>query len=206
MTQTRAPMQDRSRMTRARLLEATLDCLCELGWSGTTVSAVAERAGVSRGAAQHHFPTRDELFTAAVEYLTEQRTDEAQAEIAVLPSGPQRTHAVVQMLVHSYTGRTFRAALQIWVAASSDQSLRAQIVPLEARMGAQMHRIAVELLAVDESRPGMRETVQGLLDLARGLALANLLTDDSLRRTRIVAQWSQILHTYLENAQLTSDV
>ena len=31
-------------------------CLAEHGWAGSTVSVVAERAGVSRGAAQHHFP------------------------------------------------------------------------------------------------------------------------------------------------------
>jgi AcrR family transcriptional regulator len=53
----REPQQDRSRVTRKRLLEATVRCLAELGWSGTTVLVVAERAGVSRGAAQHHFPT-----------------------------------------------------------------------------------------------------------------------------------------------------
>ncbi|MFE2599668.1 hypothetical protein ACFXCZ_24760, partial [Streptomyces sp. NPDC059396] len=44
-----------------------------------------------------------------------------------------------------------------------------------------------------ESVPGVRETVQGLLDMARGLGLATLLTDDSGRRGRVVAQWSRIL-------------
>ncbi|MFF2768616.1 TetR family transcriptional regulator, partial [Streptomyces bacillaris] len=53
-----APKQDRSRATRQRLLEAAVACLAEHGWAGSTVSVVAERAGVSRGAAQHHFPTR----------------------------------------------------------------------------------------------------------------------------------------------------
>ena len=53
----RQPQQDRSRATRKRLLEAAIECLAELGWTGTTVAIVAERAGVSRGAAQHHFPT-----------------------------------------------------------------------------------------------------------------------------------------------------
>lgn len=60
----REPKQDRSRATRRRLLEATIDCLVESGWAATTVSVVAERAGVSRGATQHHFPTREDLITA----------------------------------------------------------------------------------------------------------------------------------------------
>jgi hypothetical protein len=51
----------------------------------------------------------------------------------------------------------------------------------------------VDLLGVDEARPGVRETVQGLLDMARGLGLADLLTDDSKRRQRIVGRWATIL-------------
>ena len=50
---------------------------------------------------------------------------------------------------------------------------------------------------VDESVPGVRETVQGLLDMARGLGLANVLTDDTARRARVVAQWSRILDAAL---------
>src|SRR6478736_2637455 len=66
----REPQQDRSRVTRQRLLEATIDCLAENGWAATTVGVVATRAGVSRGATQHHFPTREDLITAALEYYT----------------------------------------------------------------------------------------------------------------------------------------
>ncbi len=76
-------------------------------------------------------------------------------------------------------GELFRAALMLWVAAASEPELRDQIIPLEARMGREIHRVVVELLGVDESEPGVRETVQATLDLARGLGLANLLTDDS---------------------------
>lgn len=72
-----------------------------------------------------------------------------------------------------------------------------QVTELEARVGRETHRIAVELLGADESVPGVRETVQGLLDMARGLGLANVLTDDTARRARVVAQWSRILDAAL---------
>lgn len=199
MTETaaREPQQDRSRATRRRLLEAALECLAELGWSGTTVSVVAERAGVSRGAAQHHFPTREDLVTAAVEHMTEVRLDEIRAEATKLPSGHARTEALVDMMVRHYTGPLFRAALQLWVAASSDESLRAKVVPLEARVGREAHMVAIELLGVDESHPGVRETVQATLDMARGLGLANVLSDDSKRRGPIVRNWARILDSAL---------
>src|ERR687885_2968620 len=87
----RVPKQDRSRATRQRLLEAAVACLAEHGWAGSTVAVVAERAGVSRGAAQHHFPTREDLFTAAVEYVAEERST---ALRALFPQGPADRRAV----------------------------------------------------------------------------------------------------------------
>ncbi|WP_086725727.1 TetR/AcrR family transcriptional regulator [Streptomyces carpinensis] len=187
----RVPKQDRSRATRQRLLQAAVACLAEHGWAGSTVSVVAERAGVSRGAAQHHFPTREDLFTAAVEYVAEERSTALRALFPQGAAGDRR--AVVLALVDLYTGPLFRAALHLWVAASDEDQLRVRVTELEARVGRETHRIAVELLGADESRPGARETVQGFLDMARGLGLANLLTDDTARRERVVTQWAALL-------------
>jgi len=195
----KAPRQDRSRATRQRLLEASVESLAEVGYAATTVSVVASRAGVSRGAAQHHFPTRADLFAAAVEYMTEVRLAEIRAQATDLPSGPGRTEAIVGMLADVYSGPLFKAALHLWVAASTEEALRRQIVRLEAHVGRQAHRALLEVLDVSERTPGVRETVQGVLDMARGLGLADLLTDDSARRQGIVRQWSRILDQALRD-------
>jgi AcrR family transcriptional regulator len=192
---TRAPRQDRSRATRARLLEAAIDSLAELGWQASTVAVVAERAGVSRGAAQHHFPTREDLFLAAVEHVFEVRSERISGEMA----GLHETRAVVDLVLDMFSGKLFRAALVLWVAAANEPELRGRIVPLEARIGREVHRMVGAALGVDETRPGMRETVQATLDLARGLGLANLLTDDRARRRRIGAQWATLLDAALSN-------
>lgn len=194
----REPQQDRSRATRRRLLTSAVSCLAEYGWAGTTVTVVAERAGMSRGAAQHHFPTREDLFEAAIEHMVEVQLVEITSAVARLPTGGARTEAVVDMFVNLYTGELFRATLHLWVAASADERLRARVVPLEAWVGRAAHRAAIDLLGVDESAPGVRETVQATLDLARGLGLANVLTDDSRRRRRIVKQWAATLDQILK--------
>ncbi|SDJ16382.1 DNA-binding transcriptional regulator, AcrR family [Actinokineospora alba] len=193
----RQPQQDRSRATRQRLLAAAIDCLAELGWTGSTVSVVAERAGVSRGAAQHHFPTREDLVTAAIEYVTEERLAHLRQGLPDLPPGRDRTEFVVDTIGEMYASKLFSAALQLWVAASSDSQLREKVVPLEARVGREAHRMTVEALGADESRPGVREAVQATLDLARGLGLANLLTDDAKRRSRVLRQWAMTLDAAL---------
>jgi AcrR family transcriptional regulator len=193
----REPQQDRSRITRARLLESAVSCLAELGWSGATVAVVAEHAGVSRGATQHYFPTREDLFTAALEHMAEVRLAEIRREAARLPADAPPTRDVVGLLVRLYTGPLFRAALQVWAAAAASEALRELVVPLEARLGREAHRAAIELLGADESAPGVREAVQATLDLARGLGLADTLTDDSRRRDRIIAQWAAMLDAVL---------
>lgn len=189
----RTPQQERSRVTQARLLESTVECLVEHGWSGTTTTVVAARAGVSRGAQLHHYPTKSELVMAAVEHLAERRAAEIRQEAAVLPAGPQRLDRVVDMLAAAFTGPLFVAALEVWVAARTDPDLRAALVPLEARVGREMHRLAVDLLGADERAPGVREAVQATLDLLRGLGVANLLSDDTHRRQALLAAWKKQL-------------
>lgn len=197
MTGIREPQQERSRTTRRRLVEAALDSFGERGWHGVTVAGIAERAGVSRGAAQHHFPAREDLVVAAVDLLGEAQIDELRAQVAGLPTGASRIERVVEMVLNLYTGPLFRAALQLWSVAATDEALRDVLVPLEARVGREAHRVTVELLGVDESRPGVRELVQATLDLARGLGLANLLTDDTRRRRQIVREWARTLELRL---------
>jgi AcrR family transcriptional regulator len=194
----RVPQQDRSRATRQRLLDAAVDCLARLGWSGSTVAVVAERAGVTRGALQHHFPTREDLFTAAIEHVAAERIAFVQARLGDLPApGPARTEAVVEMIVLMYTDQYFRAALHLWVAAATEEPLRERVVAPENRVGREAHRVAVASLGVDAHAPGVREAVQATLDMARGLGLANLLTDDSERRAGIVSRWAALLDAAL---------
>ena len=189
----RVPQEERTRAMRQRLLEATVECLVEHGWSGTSTTLVSQRAGVSRGAQLHHFPTKNALVVAAVEHLTDVRRAELAAAARALPTGPRRTRAVLQMLADHFTSPVFTAALELWVAARSDETLLAAVSPLEQRVGRETHRLTVELLGADESRPGVRELVQATLDLVRGLGLANTITDDARRRRRILDQWAVTL-------------
>jgi AcrR family transcriptional regulator len=192
---TRPPgrQEERSRSTRLRVLAAAIDCLVERGWSGTTTTLVAERAGVSRGAQLHHYRTKSALVVAAVEHLAERRGDKLRAEAAALPPGGDRVARTVDLLATLFTGPLFAAAIEVWVAARTDPALRAALLPVEARFGREVHRLTVELLDADESRAGVREAVQATLDLMRGLGLASLLTDDSAGRERLLAEWGRRL-------------
>jgi hypothetical protein len=104
------------------------------------------------------------------------------------------------MFADHFTSPVFTAALELWVAARTDESLRAAVVPLEQRVGRDAHRIAVDALGVDEAQPRVRELVQATLDLVRGLGLANTITDDTARRRRILKAWAHTLDAELRQA------
>jgi AcrR family transcriptional regulator len=193
----RVPQEERSRAMRERLLDATVACLVESGWSGTSTTLVSQRAGVSRGAQLHHFPTKNDLVLAAVEHLSDVRGVELRAAATRLPPGPGRTRAVLEMLAGHYTGPVFAAALELWVAARTDSALREAVAAFEQRLGRETHRSTVALLGVDESRPGVRELVMATLDLVRGLGLAGILSDDAARRSRVLDHWARMLDATL---------
>lgn len=193
MTTVRVSQEERTRAMRRRLLEATVQCLAEYGWSGTSTTLVSQRAGVSRGAQLHHFPTKAELVVAAVEHLAQVRRNELTAAAEALPEGGDRTRAVLEMLGEHFTSDVFEAALELWVAARTDNALLAAIGPFERTTGRETHRLTVELLRADENAPGARELIQGTLDLIRGLGLANTISDDSARRRRILDRWAAVL-------------
>ncbi|MEU7907617.1 TetR/AcrR family transcriptional regulator [Actinoplanes sp. NPDC049118] len=195
-----APKQDRSRATRRHLLETAIRCLAHHGWEVSTVGFIAAEAGISRGAVQHHFRTREALILAALEHMFAERA----ALLDALPdpggSGPERVHAVVTGLVNAIGGELFRAALQVWTVAAAEPELRSAVVPLERHFARGVHHRAVRLLGVDDTDPAVRALIQATLDLARGLALADVLTDDSRRRARVVRAWSNQLAAALSAA------
>ncbi|ALX03252.1 TetR family transcriptional regulator [Aeromicrobium erythreum] len=182
---------------RLRLMEATVECLVELGWSGTSTTVVSQRAGVSRGAQLHHFPSKQALVVGAVEHLTERRRHAMADTVRTLPD-VGRTRAVLDVLAEQFTSPVFFAALELWVAARTDPDLREAVAPLERRVGRETHAYALELLDVDEQRGRNRELVQATLDLLRGLGLAGTLTDDSRRRAAVLDAWAVTLDTGLE--------
>jgi hypothetical protein len=97
------------------------------------------------------------------------------------------------MLGDHFASPVFVAALELWVAARTDPALREAVEPLEKRVGRDTHRMTVDLLGADETRPGVRELVQATLDLVRGLGLAATISDDTRRRNRILDQWARTL-------------
>jgi len=60
-------MRARAEETRERILAAAEDCFAHYGYDATGVAEICQRAGVSKGAFFHHFPTKQAVFLEILE-------------------------------------------------------------------------------------------------------------------------------------------
>ena len=168
----RRTQEERSAATRGRLLDATLECLAELGYARTTTTEIAERGGVSRGAQLHHFPTKAELVTEAVGHLFDRRDQEFREAFARLPADADRPRAAVDLLWSMVAGPTFHAWLELVVAARIDDQLKPKVTALTARFTNNVSRTFGELFPRPAEAPPFWDLMPVLtFAFLQGLAL-----------------------------------
>lgn len=179
----RRTQAERTAGTQAKLLDAAIECLVELGFARTSTQEIARRAGVSRGAQLHHFPTKEALVTAAVGHLVDKRL----AEILAAKPDPERG---VEVLSEAFSGPLFYAALELWVAARTDATLREAMLPLERKVSEALMGGASIVMGSRMST----ESIELSIELARGLAVSALFRSpdaDAALRSRLLPAWEQ---------------
>lgn len=65
--------------TRMRILDAAAEVFIESGYGNVSMSDVVERAGISRGACNHHFPTKESIATALIEHFDAEMSEKGRA-------------------------------------------------------------------------------------------------------------------------------
>lgn len=198
------PQQARAERTRQKLLSATIETLFERGYAGTSLPELCARAGVSRGAQQHHFPSKAALLAAAIEELL-QGQNRAFADLLrrldVLPLDERFASAFVDELWRIYSGPAFYAFLELVVAARTDEELRAAL----ARVNERFYRATFDTLR--EVGPFRDHDDDALLPIARfitsmmdGVAVNRILDDDDENTRRTLAWFEVTVSAFLATA------
>lgn len=76
----------RSASTRAKLIKAARTLFARKGYAGVGTEEIVRRAGVSRGALYHQFPTKEDLFAAVYEQVEQDLTQRVVASLAEITS------------------------------------------------------------------------------------------------------------------------
>ncbi|TLH65662.1 TetR/AcrR family transcriptional regulator [Mycolicibacterium aubagnense] len=180
----RRTQAERSAVMRARLLDATVECLVKYGYSGTTTSRVAEMAGVTRGAQVHHFGSKEDLVVAAIEHLAQQRTRAAMSDLDRLHTSPDPIGAALEFLWEAHQGPMFTASLELWVASRTDPILARHIERVEPLVNATLITAIAQQFPHHDAPKELRNIVYTAMDALRGILLVSFVDQDAERARR----------------------
>ena len=173
----------RSAQTRARLLDATIDCLVTYGYNGTTTPRVAEMAGVTRGAQVHHFGSKDDLVIAALQHLAARRAATVVANVGELTATEDPIGKVLDLLWDVHQGPLFIAAVELWVAGRTDPALGLQVARFESIVASNLMAAVSENVPQRIQKP-MLDFLYIAMDALRGILIASFVDADPSRARR----------------------
>src|ERR1044072_6639222 len=109
---------------RQRLLDAAVGCLIELGVAGTTTLAVQLKAGTSRGALLHHFPTHADLLAASVAELVKRNEQAVAASSADVTQPHDKLRAAIGALAFAGLQPAYLLEPELWAVSRTDAPLK----------------------------------------------------------------------------------
>ena len=135
----------KSASTRLQIVESALSCVVDLGYSCTTTTVIAEKAGLSRGAMLHHFPSKIDIVRAAVEHLHAKRLKAFRKAIDKLPRDETRVRRALEAYFEHVKHPMYVAFLELWIASRTDPELQSILKPAQEAFEREWYKTAVDL-------------------------------------------------------------
>lgn len=162
---------EKSHLMRLHILDATMQCLVNIGYTQTTTEKIAKQAGVSRGAMTHHFKSRADVFSAAAEHITDIRVkeyDEAIRDVTQkagsFPTQESMSETLAALQKY-YMQPSFLAFQELVRGARTDEQLNEVMAPLEDSLD---ERVSARMVArfpiwADEDLRDIGEALRDLI-------------------------------------------
>jgi AcrR family transcriptional regulator len=182
--QQRRTQEQRSSEMRTRLLDATIACLVEYGYAGTTTPRVAERAGVTRGAQVHHFGSKTDLVVAAISHLAQLRAETAMREMVKVEGGDDPVAVALEFLWELHQGPLFIATVELWVAGRTDSVLASTMEKVEPFVNNAVLMAVARFVPDEMRRKETRDFIYTAMDALRGILVADFIDPDRERAHR----------------------
>lgn len=168
----RRRQEDRTADTQRALLRATIDCLVDYGYAGTSTRLVADRAGVSRGAQTHHYATKQDLVISAIEQLFDEQARRFTEAFERVPASERTFGRAIEVLWEIVSGPAYAATLEVIVAGRTDPALRAVVQGVSARLEQTVIDLFLWFAPEIDDAEHARRTVDLALTLAQGAAVS----------------------------------
>lgn len=181
---------------RTRLLDATIECLAEQGYSKTSTNDIVRRARVSRGALAHHFRTRNDLFSAAAQRLIAARAKEFRERFTAIAPERRTPAEALTVLWSFYDDPPFVAMMELMIGARHEPGLRTVLAPMSDQIADITAAVVDDFFPELAGMPLLDEALRSIHALFAGLALSALASGDTQGRSADVRAFVKILASF----------
>jgi AcrR family transcriptional regulator len=196
----RRTQAERTEATRTRILKAAANLIRTRGYARFRTADVAAEAGLSRGAQLHHFPTKDSLVVATLEYVFEQAQIVSRRRAAAVNRPRDLIEAVIEDAREFFFSEHFFVAIDIVLSTSTDQAVRKQILDISRKARRPVETAWTEALAASGVPASLAPDIVALtLGLVRGMAMRTLWDNDPKWFDELFAVWRRMIKTFLES-------
>ncbi len=190
----RTPHAVRSARMRQRLSRAAYEVIQEGGYVNFRTSAVSKRAGVSQGAQLHHYPTKNSLAIAALEYAYGEAYEQFKRNVASRAGGAELIDLILKDFQDFYLSDYFAVALDILMAGGKNEELHEELTDKSRAFRDEVERYWLEQLVDDGWPLTLAEDVLALShSLVRGFTTRALIRNDKRQFDRLVKRWREIV-------------
>ena len=203
----RRTQAERSEETQTRILKAAANLIRKRGYAHFRTAEVAKEAGLSRGAQLHHFPTKDSLVVATLEYVFEQAQMLSRRRASAVNRPRDLIEAVIEDAREFFFSEHFMVAIDIVLSTSTNQSVRKQILDISRKARRPVEAAWAEALAANGVPGQLASDIVALtLSLVRGMALRTLWDNDPKWFDELFSLWRQMIKVFLRDRQPRSRV
>jgi AcrR family transcriptional regulator len=201
----RRTQAERTAETRLRILKAAANLIRRRGYARFRTAEVAAEAGLSRGAQLHHFPTKDSLVVATLEYVFEQAQVLSRRRAAAVNRPRDLIEAVIEDAKEFFFSEHFMVAIDIVLSTSTDQAVRRQILDISRKARRPVEAAWAEALVAGGIPGSVAADIVALtLGIVRGMALRTLWDNDPKWFDHLFTLWRQMIKVFLEAQQKRS--
>ena len=122
--------QQRSEISRRKLVNATMDSLVEVGYSQTSIQEICNRAGLSKGGLFRQFPNRTALMITTCEQVYQDLIAHYKERFRQLGEDADPIKSGLVLIRENFAHPKFQAAMELQVAARTDRALAEGISPI----------------------------------------------------------------------------
>ncbi|MED5814206.1 TetR/AcrR family transcriptional regulator [Mycolicibacterium sp. 050232] len=142
--------QQRREETVARLLDAAIDTIIEVGYAKASAAVIAKRAKVSDGALFRHFPTMSDFMAATAQEVARRQLESGSKLVAEIPAEQPALPAVLTILRDIAGSETNTVWHELMMAARTDEKLRGPLQTVLAEYIDNIYETAKSAPGADE--------------------------------------------------------